>query len=117
METYVDSAGKTLTAAQAEQEYRKQLVVAGRPLDDADYDQGLQEWLSTYRTLTAGDKRSITAATVALVIGVCLTALVAFIALIAGGGLIAFVLILVVGFIMSFGLGGLVVLFTSPSKR
>ena len=113
METYVNSAGKTLSAAQAEQEYRQQLIVAGRPLEGADYDRGLQEWLSTYRKLSKNDKRSITAATTVVAIGVALSALIAIFTLVAGAGLIAFVVILIVGGLISFGLAGLVVIFTS----
>lgn len=112
METYVNSAGKPVTAAIVEAEYRKQLIVAGRPLEGDEYDQGLEDWCGTYRKLTKADKRSINAATTVTVIGVAITVAIAFIALVAGGGLLAFIIVAIIGSIISAGIGGLVVIFT-----
>lgn len=112
----MDSAGKTVTAAQAEQEYRKQMIVAGRPLEGEEYDRGLDEWYGTYRKLTRSDKRSIGATTIVMAVGFAVAALVAFVALFSGGGLLAFVLILLIGGFLSFGLGMIVMIFTSLGK-
>lgn len=108
----MNSAGKTLTAEQVEAEYRKQLIVAGRPLEGDEYDQGLEAWCGTYRKLTNADKRSVTAATTVTVIGVVTTVIVAFIALVAGGGLLGFIIIAIIGTIISAGIGALVVMLT-----
>lgn len=117
MDTYVNSSGKTATSEQAEQEYRKQLIVAGKPLSGTEYDAGLSEWLTTYTPITKGDQRSISAALITFMVGAGISAIVAMIALVSGGGLLAFVLIFVIGAFMSFGLAGIVVIFTSPTKK
>lgn len=113
METYVDSKGKTVTAAQAEDEFRKQMVVAGRPLEGDDYDRSLQDWLGTYRKLTASDKKSIGATAITFASMFAAVALIAFIALFTGGGLGWFLGILIAGGIASFITALLVMMFTS----
>lgn len=113
METYVDSKGKTVTVAQAEAEYRKQMIVTGRPLEGSDYDRGFQEWLGTYRKLTASDKKSIGATTITFAVMFAVVALIAFVALFTGGGLGWFLSILIVGGIVSFITALLVMMFTS----
>lgn len=117
METYVDNKGKTVTVAQAESEYRKQAIVAGRPLEGDDYDHGFQEWLGTYRKLTAGDKKSIGATTTTFVVMFAIFAIIAFVALLTGGGLGWLLGILITGGIISSVTAMLVMLFTTPAKK
>lgn len=117
MDTYYDSAGKVTTRAQIEQEYRKSLIVAGKELSGDSYDQGLDAWLSTYRPMTRSDKRSINASVATMVIGFCVVGFIALIVLMSGGGLAGFIGVLLIGGVMAFGFGLLVMMFTSLGKR
>lgn len=111
-----DSTGRTITPAQAEQEYKKSLIVAGKPLDGPDYAAGLQAWLSTYDKAPTPDKRVETVAFIAFGVPMLIVAFVAIIAAVAGGGILGFFLILIVGGIGSF-LFALLVTILVPAKK
>lgn len=116
METYVDSAGKTVTVEQAENEFRKRMILQGEPLEGDAYDKKLEAWMGTYQKLTNADKRSISAATATFAVGFALVALSAFAALLLGGGILAFILILLIGGVIACVPGILVMIFTSSKK-
>lgn len=116
MDTYLDSKGKVVTAEQIENEFRKQVIVQGGALEGEAYNQQLEAWKGTYRKMTKGDKRSVAATTATLAIGVGIAAVIAFIALIAGGGILAFILILVIGAVIA-GIASLLVLMATSLKR
>lgn len=116
METYVDSAGRTVTAEQAENEFRKRVILQGGALEGDVYDKQLEAWMGTYQKLTQADKRSINATTATFVVGFSLVALTAFAALILGGGLLAFILILLIGGVIACVPAILVMIFTSSKK-
>lgn len=113
----MDNAGKAVTAEQAENEFRKQAIVAGGPLEGDDYNKQLEAWMGTYKKLTRSDKRSISATTATFVIGFALVCVAAFAALIVGGGLLAFFLILVIGSVLACVPALLVMIFTSLKKN
>lgn len=114
---YRDSAGRVITAAQAEQEYKKSLIVAGKPLNGPEYDAGLTEWLTTYSKITPAETRSLNVSVITFAVLLAIVIVIAAIAGIAGGGILGFILVAVIGGFMAFGLTAIVMLITTPKKR
>jgi len=116
LQTYRDNAGKTLTATEAENDYRKACIVAGQPLTGPEYETGLENWYSTYTKVTAKEQRANAAPYIALMIGLAITVVIALMAG-AAGGILAFIIVFAIGAFMSMGLSAVVVMFTIPERK
>lgn len=112
---YRASDGTLLTAEQVEQDFKKARIVAGTSTSGEDYDVTLRAWRDTYEEvppLTIGQEmRNGGAALIALVVCIALTAVVTLVSAI-GGGILAGVLVFVVGTLMSLGVAGFVMMVT-----
>ena len=110
-----DDKGRPVNAEQAEQEYRKSLIVAGRPLEGPDYEAGLEEWYGTYHQVTKEEQR---ANRVGFIAGAVVIGITAFVAVIAAfiGGILAFFIVGGIGLVLALVVNVLASLFATPSK-
>jgi hypothetical protein len=114
-QTYMDTTGKIFTKIEVKNDYRKARIAAGQTIAGPEYEDGLKSWYSTYTEVTAKEQSKTRAPFVALMIGISLTV---FFALVAGatGGVLAFILVFVVGVLLSMGLSAVVTMFTMPTR-
>ena len=111
-----DSSGRMVTRAEAERDFQKSLIVAGRELEGDAYDDALVKWLGTYHAVTPKEQRSTTAPVRFLLTGFAISAVLGFLAYIAGGGFIAMLIVFGAGAFVTFGASAFVALFTIPKR-
>ena len=116
METYVDSNGKTVTAEQAENEFRKRVIVEGGPLEGEIYEQRLEAWMNTYRKKTPKERRRTNTVIDTYVVSCVVFVLLGLFALLTGAEFVIFILIAISGLFVSLVPMAIAFLLTRPAK-
>lgn len=109
---YRNAAGQVVTNADIEREFQKARIVAGKDTAGPEYEKALHQWRGTYAPITKKEERGTSATMMTLFVCLGITAVIAVLSAMAGG-VLAFIIVGVIGGLVSVGITGFVALVTS----